>query len=398
MKEGYKQTEIGIVPQDWKVVELGELVEITSGESPSKFQFSDTGIPYFKVEQLNNGSKFADKTPFFVNSLKTVAAHSVVFPKRGASIFHNKVRIFASASFMDTNLMAVTPVSDLNAEFLFYQLSYLGLSKIADTTSVPQINNKHIVPFKISLPIPKEQKAIAAVLSDVDGLIASLEALIAKKRALKIATMQQLLVGKTRLDGFGFGKSVRKTELGEIPEDWLTYKISDEFIIYAGGDVPKDSFSKVKSEEFPIPIFANAIQKKGLYGYTAKERSKADSLTITARGYLGHAEYREELYFPIVRLLVLEPNGKLDARYSTYAINDRVEFAIESTGVPQLTAPQVGNYKLAAPSNLEEQKAIAEVIHSFEQDIAVVVSRLTKTKALKQGMMQELLTGRTRLV
>lgn len=113
----------------------------------------------------------------------------------------------------------------------------------------------------------------------------------------------------------------KQTEVGAIPEDWGVFRLSDHFRIYAGGDVPKHSVSQFRSEAHPYPIFANALQDRGLYGFTGERRAKAGSLTITARGYLGHAEYRTEAFFPIVRLLVLEPTGALDARFTTFGVD-----------------------------------------------------------------------------
>ena len=188
----------------------------------------------------------------------------------------------------------------------------------------------------------------------------------------------------------------KQTEVGVIPEDWDISQLSEHFSIYAGGDVPKHSVSNFRSEKHPYPIFANALQKKGLYGFTGERRAKADSLTITARGFLGHAEYREEEFFPIVRLLVLEPNGGLDARFSTFAINERVKFAFESTGVPQLTAPQVGMYSIAAPP-LREQRAIAEALSDVDGLLGGLDRLIAKKRDLKQAAMHQLLTGQTRL-
>jgi type I restriction enzyme S subunit len=190
--------------------------------------------------------------------------------------------------------------------------------------------------------------------------------------------------------------SYKQTEVGVIPEDWEVFQLSDHFRIYAGGDVPKHSVSNFRSDAHPYPIFANALQEQGLYGFTSERRAKANSLTITARGYLGHAEYRDEEFFPIVRLLVLEPSGALDARFTTYAVNERVKFAFESTGVPQLTAPQVGKYSVAAPS-LPEQRAIAEALSDVDGLLSGLDRLIAKKRDLKQAAMQQLLTGQTRL-
>ena len=119
-------------------------------------------------------------------------------------------------------------------------------------------------------------------------------------------------------------------------------------------------------------------------------------MTITARGYLGHAEYRDEEFFPIVRLLVLEPNGDLDSQFTTLAVNERVKFAFESTGVPQLTAPQVGKYCVAAPP-LQEQRAIAEALSDVDVLLGALDRLIAKKRDIKQAAMQQLLTGQTRL-
>ncbi|MBZ0234320.1 MAG: restriction endonuclease subunit S [Deltaproteobacteria bacterium] len=189
----------------------------------------------------------------------------------------------------------------------------------------------------------------------------------------------------------------KRTLVGILPEDWEVRRFADHFTIYAGGDVPKHSLSQTKSDAHPFPIFANALQNSGLYGYTGELRASADSLTITARGYLGHAEYRSEPFFPIVRLLVLEPTGKLDARFTAYAVNELVDFAIESTGVPQLTAPQVGKYAVGAPPTLAEQKAIAAALSDVDALLGALDRLIAKKRDLKQAAMQQLLTGQNRL-
>src|SRR5207249_9335897 len=112
----YKQTEVGVIPKDWRVDALGPHVDITSGDSPSRFRFTSEGIPYFKVDQLNNNSKYLSDTPYLIGGSRKVSRGSLIFPKRGASILLNKVRILADDSFMDTNLMALTPRASVHSE------------------------------------------------------------------------------------------------------------------------------------------------------------------------------------------------------------------------------------------------------------------------------------------
>ena len=132
---GYKHSDVGVIPDDWDATQLGGLVRITSGASPSLFRFTGNGIPYFKVEQLSNSGKYLSgtDTPYLFERGPSVPARSVVFAKRGAAIALNKVRILNQESFMDTNLMALTPQDGLDWEYLFYALGYIGLWRFADT-------------------------------------------------------------------------------------------------------------------------------------------------------------------------------------------------------------------------------------------------------------------------
>jgi type I restriction enzyme, S subunit len=188
----------------------------------------------------------------------------------------------------------------------------------------------------------------------------------------------------------------KQTEVGVIPEDWGVKVISELFEVCAGGDHDSKRSSKIQSDSFPHPIYANALSNDGLYGFCNYTEAKAGSITITARGSLGHATYRSEPFVAIVRLLILEPKGKIDARYFTEYINFHVEFPIESTGVPQLTAPQVLGQKLPVPS-IDEQFSISDVLDSNDFLMHKLENLIEKKRNIKQGAMQELLTGKTRL-
>lgn len=197
--KGIKQSELGEIPEDWNVIPLGDLVSIQSGESPSRFQFKSDGVPYFKVEQLNNGLVFAEETEYRIDSKKAIDAGSIIFPKRGASILLNKIRVLKNDSYMDTNLMTLTCSDKVHNLYLYNTLIYKGLDQVADTTSIPQINNKHIIPLLITLPTIEEQIAIANIFSDMDNEIQGLEQRLAKTRKIKQGMMQELLTGRTRL-------------------------------------------------------------------------------------------------------------------------------------------------------------------------------------------------------
>jgi type I restriction enzyme S subunit len=204
-KPGYKLTSLGWIPEEWEISRLGDLVNITSGDSPSLYKLLKMGkYPYLKVEDLNNCSKYQVLSREYSNDEKNlVLPYSLIFPKRGAAILNNKVRINTVAAQMDSNLMAVFPNSTkLDIEFIYYKIIYEKLYKIADTSTIPQINNKHILPYCIVIPPIFEQKLISKVLSTWDEAIEKTQELIAQKELRKKALMQQLLTGKKRLPGF----------------------------------------------------------------------------------------------------------------------------------------------------------------------------------------------------
>lgn len=156
---------------DWEQRKLGEYVSITSGEAPSKFE-EGTEL-YVKVDDLNYNDKYVVDTQNKVaehSTVKRVTKGSVVFPKRGAAIMTNKVRILGIDSYMDTNMMALTS-ERLDSEFLYNIISKEGLYKIADTSTIPQINNKHIEPYEVKIPSLDEQRRIGVYFKQLDHLI-----------------------------------------------------------------------------------------------------------------------------------------------------------------------------------------------------------------------------------
>lgn len=179
---------------------------------------------------------------------------------------------------------------------------------------------------------------------------------------------------------------------------YMQYLLGDIFKLSAGGDLDRTSYSPFRTNTYCFPIYSNSIDNHGLYGFTSKYNYKGDSITITGRGNVGHAEYRAENFDAIIRLLVLEPNTDLiiDSKFVAEYINQCVQFPLESTGVPQLTVPQIKNIKIKVPE-YDEQKKIAEVISDIDKLIVTLEKQIVKKKAVKQGVMQELLSGKRRL-
>jgi type I restriction enzyme S subunit len=390
---GYKQTEIGLIPEDWDVLPLGDVVEINSGESPSKFKFISEGVPYFKVEQLNNDPVYADETEYRIKTNKIIKANSIIFPKRGASILLNKIRILKKDSYMDTNLMTLTCNEILDSYYLFKILSYKGLDTVADTTSIPQINNKHILPFLIPIPIFNEQTAIANALSDVDGLIAELDKLIAKKQAIKTATMQQLLTGKTRLPQFahhpdGTKKAQKQTELGAIPEDWEVLKLGDQASFIGSGKT-----NTKQSGDYPL------YGSTGVIGNCVVPEYVGEAILVARVGAnAGSLNYVNGQYGVSDNTIIIKLKSECIVQYFRYLlIRKKLNTLVFGSGQPLITGTQLKMLLLPLPCK-QEQTAIAQILSDMDTEIQTLQTRLSKTQQIKQGMMQQLLTGKVRLV
>lgn len=195
-KNGAKVPEIRFkgFTNDWEQRKLGDYITIISGDAPSKF---DEGNElYVKVDDLNCNSKYV------IDSKNKVALHesinkapegSVVFPKRGAAIMTNKVRILADDCYIDTNLMALSS-NKIDSEFLYNIISKEGLYKIADTSTIPQINNKHIEPYEVLLPRLDEQRTIGKFFKDVDNFITLHQCKLEKLQNLKKAMLEKMFI------------------------------------------------------------------------------------------------------------------------------------------------------------------------------------------------------------
>ena len=181
----------------------------------------------------------------------------------------------------------------------------------------------------------------------------------------------------------------------KIPAGWNVKKLEECFSFSAGGDVDKDCFSETKDDLHPYPIYANALTNEGLYGYSSKYKVKEECITITGRGDIGNVFYRKGYFTPIVRLITAIPNAGIKAKFMSYACS-QIHFFDESTGVPQLTVPQVQWYKILLPP-LPEQEKIAGILGTWDEAIEKLSDLIEQKKLLKKGLMQKLLTGQTRL-
>ncbi len=181
------------------------------------------------------------------------------------------------------------------------------------------------------------------------------------------------------------------------PSNWQRVRLGDIFFITAGGDLSKPHYSNTKQSDFNYPIYSNAIKKKGLYGYSSFFIIKNKSITITSRGTIGVAFFRDYPYVPIGRLLVLQPKiSNIDCRFYTEYINSKVKFNTEQTTIPQLTIPKVALCEILLPP-LNEQIAIANILSALDHYLYTLRALILKKESVKKALSFELLSQRKRL-
>ena len=187
------------------------------------------------------------------------------------------------------------------------------------------------------------------------------------------------------------------SELCMIPQNWDVVELGDVFEVTAGGDLDVTNFSTEKTHKHIYPIYSNAITDNGLYGFSSNYDCCGNHITVTARGYIGYAVPRNGKFSSIGRLLTLKPKTEISSYLGAKYINQFVSFAIESTGVPQLTAPQIKKYLVAIPKSTTEQTAIATVLSDTDALISSLQTLIAKKQAIKLSAMQNLLSGKIRL-
>ncbi|WP_368101969.1 restriction endonuclease subunit S, partial [Bifidobacterium bifidum] len=242
----------------------------------------------------------------------------------------------------------------------------------------PGINANEYASYSFAVPSLPEQRKIADFLSAVDAVIAAQQAEVDAWEQRKKGVMQKL-----------FSQEVRfKADDGSDFPDWEDKTLGELFHISAGGDIDKNNCAAKQSKDYPYPVYANALVNNGTYGYANYYKIDGDTFTVTGRGDVGHAVARHCMYVPIVRLLVCQPNMDDDVDFFAEQINYTRVF-IESTGVPQLTAPQLSKIKVRRPT-LPEQRKIADCLASMDEVIQKSKGELAKWRELKKGLLQQM--------
>lgn len=378
---------------EWIEEKLGNLVQIKSGECTKNLITGiDNSIPYFKVEQLNNSLKYQIKTPYFINDKsKIVNKGSIIFPKRGAAILLNKIRILNQDSFMDTNLMTLTPNNKLYNEFLYYFIYKENLSKIADTTSIPQLNNKHIKPYPIKLPSFEEQLKISKFISSVDKKVALLSQNLEIFNDFKKGLLQQIFTQKLRFDNSS--KIQKEIQLSDVISIINKRNKNDE-------NIPVLSISNKfgfisQTEQFEDREVASSDKKN--YKIVNKGEFAYNPARINVGSIAQLKNYEKGIISPMYIVFKVDSNvlnqtyfeNFLDSDYFRYEMMKRLEGSVRMI----LSADSLKNIKITIPS-IDEQEKLSKVFLAFDKKIKITKYQLDKTQEFKKGLLQQMFVVR----
>ncbi|KCZ72788.1 restriction endonuclease S subunit [Candidatus Methanoperedens nitroreducens] len=382
--EGYKQTDVGVIPVDWEVKKLGEIVrKFVNGGTPStQFEnYWNGNIPWITGADILNQEVSAIRR-YITNDAVKHSSTNVIEKGNLLLVSRTGVGKLAIAPFDVAISQDFTGIYVKNEELLteylyrYFDFNQSTLQSQNQGTSIQGITRDTLSSIPIPLPPLPEQQAIASALSDVDALISALEQLITKKRNIKQGAMQQLLTGKKRLPGFGGEWEVKN--LGEVLK--VRHGKSQQGIIDENG-------------LYPILGTGGEIGRANIFLYDKP------SVLIGRKGTIDIPRYMETPFWTIDTLFFTEVSDNTNPKFIFYKFNliDWYSYN-EASGVPSLNASTIEKIELSFPPTVKEQTAIAQILSDMDTEIEALEQKRDKYRALKQGMMQELLTGRTRLV
>ena len=398
---GYKFTEVGLIPEDWEIVRIGDNTSIKTGSKNTQDRQDNGDYPFFvRSQEIESIGSYSYDGEAVLTAGDGVGTGKVFHYINGRFDVHQ--RVYRISDFSD----------QLDGRFFFYQFStnfYNRIMSMTAKSSVDSVRLKVIADMQIGLPPLSEQRAITEALSDVDDLLAALEGLIVKKRDIKQTAMQQLLTGKTRLPGFS--RAWRTIRLGDICTFLPTANNSRADLSKNGdvhyihyGDVHTYTRPVMDCASFDLPRIlrnrvgnAAALVDGDLVIVDASEDLPGVGKSIEVQGVVGRTI--------VAGLHTILCRGNQDAwamRFKAYlqylpAFRSALARVTSGTSVYAISKKQLADITLQLPE-LGEQEAIVLVLSDMDSEIAALEQRKNKTHAIKQAMIQELLTGRVRLV
>lgn len=414
LRAGYKLTEVGLIPEDWEVKRIGDIASVGSGGTPRREVPAYWGgsIPWITTSQVDFGAvseagQFITDEGLQNSPAKLLPPGTLLMALYGQGKTRGKVGVLAMQAATNQACASISLYQGVSREFVLHFLTsrYEQIRKSSNSGSQENLNGNIVKGLLIASPSPTEQHAIATALSDVDALLAGLDRLIAKKRDLKQAAIQQLLTGQTRLPGFQGEWEVKR--LGELGTTYggLTGKSKNDF---GSGTAKYVTF---------MNVMTNTVIDESLFEPVRVIAS--ESQNQVRRGDLlfnGSSETPEEV--ALCSLMTSEPmdlylnsfcfgfrasgERQFDGLFLTFYIRSSEGREIMKSLAQGSTRHNISKKALLAAEvrlpTLAEQTAIATVLSDMDAELSALQARRDKTRALKQAMMQELLTGRIRLV
>ncbi|WP_407268941.1 restriction endonuclease subunit S [Tenacibaculum maritimum] len=395
-KQGFKQTEVGLIPEDWRVRELDHVLKFGSGQDYKHLSkgeipvYGTGGIMTYVNNHLYNGE-------------------SVGIGRKGTI----DKPVFLSGKFWTVDTLFYTKdFLDSIPKFIYYKFLIIPWKEYNEASGVPSLNKNTLGKIKIALPPTlKEQKAIATALSDVDNLITSLENLIAKKQAIKQGAMQQLLTpphkGGKRLPGFS----------GDWEERTIESLVSNNGLVRGpfGGALKKDFFVK---NGYKVYEQKNAIYKSIELGNYFIDNQKFKELKrfeiqendfiLSCSGTIGRiyqipSGFQKGIINQALLIIridnLISDYNYFKHQFTSDSIQKNVIDDTQGGAMKNLIGmPDFKKATIPYPPTLKEQKAIAKILSDMDTELEQLETKKAKYQQLKQGMLQELLTGNTRLV
>lgn len=368
--------------EPWEQRKLGEIVDITSGDAPAKFFEGNT--PYVKVDDLNYCEKYLTATQNHVDTsykIKKIEKGSVVFPKRGAAILTNKIRILNVQAYMDTNMMSLN-TDKANLEFLYTVISNIGLYKIADTSTIPQINNKHILPYPIYFPTLPEQTAIGSFFQEIDQLISL------QQRKLEVLKEQK----KTYLNLLFPTKVQKKPALrfAGFEDDWKEVKVSDIFRVTRGQVLATTEISEEKTDTYKYPVYSSQTKNEGLLGYYDKYLFETAITWTTDGANAGTVNYREgKFYSTNVNGVLLSDEGFANKVIAEILNNEAWKY-VSKVGNPKLMNNVMSEISLVIPNDFREISTLSIFFQDIDKAIAKQEEKVNQLKESKQTLLRKM--------
>lgn len=349
--------------EEWQENKLCDIARITMGQSPNSENYTNNSNDTLLIQgnaDLNNGKVIPRL--FTKQVTKTCDKNDIIMTVRAP---------VGDIAISDYNACIGRGVCSIkSSKFVYHYLDYLKMQdywkKVSKGSTIDSITSDDIKSLLIKIPNKKEEEKIIKTIDLINKII---ELQTKKIENLKLFTKKI------------FNETIKGKEYHE-------YRIEELFKVSAGGDIKKENVSLVKNDIYCYPIFSNNLENDGLYGYSNLYKIDKDSITVTGRGDIGKALCRKQNYYPIVRLLVLIPKMELNLKFYQECINN-LHIVKESTGVPQLTAPQISNYKVIYPS-IDFQNKIGKTIELNEKKFDLELSKLNNLLRLKKWLMQNM--------